>query len=70
MLPDSVTRQAVGNFALGQSDLAGERPVDVDVKLRIVKDLLDTQVGDAGNGADALEERRGIGIVGLLVIDR
>jgi hypothetical protein len=46
--------KAVGGVTLGQSDLAGERPVDLHVELRIVEDLLDAQVGDAGHRADAL----------------
>ena len=60
-------QETVGDVALGQANFAGERSIDVHVDLRIVEHLLDAQIGDAGNRADALEQVRGIGVVGLLI---
>ena len=57
-------QQAVGDVALGEPDLAGQRTIDIDVDLRIVESLLDAQIGDAGHLADALEQIGGIGVVG------
>ena len=61
-------QQTVRGVALGQSNVAGERPIDVDVDLRIIEHLLDAQIGDAGDHADTLEQVGGIGVIGLLVV--
>ena len=67
-LPESVTRRLLADVALGQANLVGQRTVDVDVELRIVEHLLDAQVGDTGNRADAFEQIGGIGVIGLLIV--
>ena len=61
-------QEAVGDVALGQADLTGEGSIDVHIDLRIIKHLLDAQVGNAGNQADALEQVRGVSVIGLLVM--
>ncbi len=66
--PGERDQETVGDIALGQADFPGERAVDGDVDLRVVKHLLDAQVRDARHGADALQELGGIGVVGLAVV--
>jgi hypothetical protein len=48
--------QIVGRIALRQPDFIGERAVDVHIELRVVEDLLDARVRDAGKLADALQQ--------------
>ena len=67
-LPESVTRRLLAASRCVKPDLVGQRAVDVHVELRIVEHLLDAQIGDAGNRADAFEQIGGVGVVGLLIV--
>ena len=61
-------QQAVRGVALSEANIASERPINVDIDLRVIKNLLDAQIGDAGDKADALEQVGSIGVIGFLIV--